>query len=116
NANRPAGCPPVYLIPGHRMMARIYDDIQADLVPGVDHISDFFSDTIHVNDAGSYAMAMIHYASIYHQSPVGLPNQLFNDSNLNIHTPPPPALAAYIQQMVWDVVTSYPRTGVGPER
>lgn len=30
NKNRPVGAPPVYIIPGHKMMARIYDDIQKD--------------------------------------------------------------------------------------
>lgn len=104
--NEAIGAPPIYLVPGHRMMARLYDDIQAKRVPGVTELSDFFSDTIHLaTPAGKYATALIHYACIYHKSPVGLPNTLNGESV-------PPALAAYLQRMIWDVVTSYPPTGV----
>ncbi len=110
NANKPTGATPVYLIPGHRMMARIYDDIQLNLVPGIMNINQFFSDNIHTNSLGDYAIAMIHYACIFNQSPVGLPN------NLMPNTPgfqaPSPALASYLQNIIWQVVTSYPRTGI----
>ncbi len=111
NDNLLPGSPPVYLIPGHKMMARLYDDIQLGLVPDVDHISDFFSDNIHTNELGAYAIAMIHYACIYNLSPVGLPNNLL--PNAPGGTPiPSPQLAAYLQNMIWEVVTSYPLTGV----
>jgi PKD repeat protein len=111
NANRPSGAPPVYIIPGHKMMARLYDDIQAGLVPGITNINQFFSDNIHTNELGAYAISMINYACIFNTSPVGLPNDL-------LPSPPPgtpipsPALAAYLQNMIWEVVTSYPRTGI----
>lgn len=111
NANRPAGATHVYIIPGHRMMARLYDDVQAGIVPDIVEFSEFFSDNIHTNALGDYAIAMIHYACIFNQSPVGLPNQLIN--NPPPGTPiPSQALANYIQNMVWDVVTNFPRTGV----
>lgn len=109
NANRPSGAPPVYIIPGHKMMARLHDDIQLGLVPGITNISQFFADNIHLNLVGAYAFAMIHYACIFNTSPVGLPN------NLVPNTPShdvPAQLATYLQTMIWDVVTSYPRTGI----
>lgn len=112
NDNLPAGATPVYLIPGHRMMMRIYDDIQLGIVPDVNSIDDIFSDNIHMNDWGGYAVAMIHYACIYNRNPVGLPNILFDSNNLPNHNPPSEELAAYLQEMIWDVVTSYDRTGI----
>ncbi|HYF04394.1 MAG TPA: T9SS type A sorting domain-containing protein [Patescibacteria group bacterium] len=111
NANRPSGAPPVYLIPGHKMMARLYDDIQAGIVPDITNISQFFSDNIHTNELGAYAIAMIHYACIYNKNPTGLPNNLL--PNAPIGTPiPSKALATYLQTMIWDVVTKYDRTGI----
>ncbi|MBU3700102.1 MAG: T9SS type A sorting domain-containing protein [Candidatus Kapabacteria bacterium] len=111
NDRRPAGAPPVYMIPGHKMMARLFDDIKKGLVPGITAIEQFFSDAIHTNERGAYAIAMIHYACIYNRSPVGLPNILI--PNAPAGTPlPSPELAAYLQKMVWEVVTSYDRTGV----
>ena len=111
NERRPAGAPPVYIIPGHKMMARLYDDIQRGIVPGISNIGEFFSDAIHTNERGAYAIAMIHYACIFNRSPVGLPNNLLPTAPSGTPTPTP-ELAAYLQQMVWDVVTSYDRTGI----
>lgn len=111
NANRPSGAPPVYLIPGHKMMARLYDDIEAGRVPGITSITQLFSDQIHTNELGAYAIAMIHYACIFNRSPVGLPAKLI--PNATTSTPIPSAeLAAYLQTMIWDVVTTYDRTGI----
>ena len=111
NENRPAGAPPIYIIPGHKMMARLYDDVQAGKVPGITQFSQFFGDNIHVNELGAYAIAMIHYACIYNKNPLGLPNNLIN--NPPAGTPMPSlALAEYLQKMIWEVVTTYPRTGI----
>lgn len=111
NKNRPAGAPPVYIIPGHKMMARIYDDIQKQIVPGISDIKQLFSDNIHTNELGAYAIAMIHYACMFNKSPIGLPNQLIPNPPAN--TPiPTPEFAGYVQRMVWEVVTSYPRSGI----
>ena len=111
NTNRPVGSTPVYLIPGHRMIARIYDDIQLNLVPGITNINQFFSDNIHTNTLGDYAIAMIHYACIFNQSPVGLSNDLMPNPPAGFQMPTP-ALAAYLQNIIWEVVISYSRTGV----
>jgi Secretion system C-terminal sorting domain len=110
NLNRPAGAPPVYIIPGHKMMARLYDDIQQNIVPGITNINQFFGDNIHTNELGAYAVSMIHYATIFKQSPVGLPINLLPDAPAG--TPrPSQALATYLQNMVWNVVNNYPRAG-----
>lgn len=111
NDNKPAAAPYVYLIPGHKMMARLYDDIQMNLVPGITSINEFFSDNIHTNSLGSYAIAMIHYACVFNKSPVGLPNNLLVNPPVGFQVPSP-ALATYLQNMIWEVVTTYPRTGI----
>jgi hypothetical protein len=111
NANKPIGATPVYIIPGHKMMARIYDDIQLNLVPGITNINQLFIDNIHTNSLGNYAIAMIHYACIFNESPVGLPNDLMPNPPAGFQVPSP-ALALYLQTIIWDVVTNYPRTGI----
>lgn len=111
NQMRPIGAPHVYMIPGHKMMARLYDDVLAGKVPGINEFSQFFSDNIHTNELGAYAIAMLHYACIYNKNPLGLPNNLID--NPPAGTPiPSPSLAQYLQKMIWDIVTSYPRTGI----
>ncbi|MCS7027573.1 MAG: T9SS type A sorting domain-containing protein [Bacteroidia bacterium] len=106
NANRISGCPYVYIIPGNRMMARFYDDIQANLVPGVSSPSYIFTDGVHLNDYGAYMVCMIHYACIFNANPVGLSNSLLPSITV------PPAFATYVQNMVWNVVTNYCRSGL----
>jgi hypothetical protein len=93
------------------MMAKLYDDIQLNKVPGITNINQFFSDNIHPNELGAYAISMIYYACIFNQSPVGLPNNLLPNAPAG-KTIPSPALALYLQNMIWDVVTTYPRTGI----
>jgi hypothetical protein len=110
NANKPSNAPPVYIIPGHKMMARIFDDIQLGRVPGITNINQLFSDNIHLNSLGDYAVAMIHYACIYNKSPVGITNNLLYANNTNSR--PSIALATYLQTIIWEVVTNYPRTGI----
>lgn len=107
NANRPSGCPPVYIIPGNRMMARFHDDVQAGQVPGISHVNQIFNaDGVHLNDLGNYMVTMIHYACLFNQSPAGLPHNLMTGVSV------PSAFANYVQNMVWDVVTQYPRSGI----
>lgn len=107
NTNRPAGSPPIYVIPGNRMMARFYDDMRAGNVPTISSMLQILPDGAHPNHIGAYMVSLIHYACIFGKSPVGLSNQL-HPSDPAIDQ----ALASYIQNMIWDVVTSYPLSGI----
>lgn len=107
NANRPAGMAPIYMIPGHRLMMRIYDDIEAGTAPGFSSIGDIFSDDIHLNDKGQYAITALVYAVIYQRNPRELPDRLaVQDDTLTS------AQARYFNTIAWDVATTYNRSGV----
>ena len=101
----------VHIVPGHRLMMGLYDDIQAGIVPGVGDISVFFSDTIHLNGLGSYAIALLHLAVLHHVDPRGLAH-----SGYGLSPEPSPALAAYLQEKVWNVAIGYERTGLSAAR
>lgn len=101
NANRPAGSPPMRMIPGPLLMAALYDAIRAGQAPGLSKISDVFSDSIHLNDLGAYYIALAHYAVIYDRDPRGLPNRL------GLSTSPSRELATWMQNTVWRIVTGY---------
>jgi len=68
-------------------------------------------DPIHLNDLGTYLVALTHYAVLYHQDPVGLPFALLNADG-NPAVAPGENTARLMQEIVWQVVTSYPKTGV----
>lgn len=107
NAVRPEGMPLIYMIPGHRLMLQLHDDIAAGVAPGLSSIGDVFSDDIHLNAAGRYMITMLVYAVIYHRNPEALPNRLARQEDKFS-----PELAKYFKTLAWNVATSYPRSGV----
>jgi len=104
---------PIYVIPGGQVMAKVTRAIEAsDGVGPLKSREDLFKDTIHFNDYGAYLMALTHYAVLYQRSPVGLPYQLDKADGTPAQSLGPQA-AALLQELVWEVVTGYPPTGVG---
>lgn len=108
----------IYVIPGGPVMAAVARAIEAGQVPGLARRDDLFArteggavDAIHVNDTGAYLMALTHYAVIYQRSPEGSPPALTRADGT-----PAAALsdqtAQALQQIVWQVVSSYGLTGM----
>ena len=103
---------PIYMIPGGQVMARFARAVEAR--GGVGPIKtrqDLFLDQIHFNDYGAYLIALTHYAVLYKTSPVGLPHALLKADGTPAADPGAEA-ARLMQEVVWEVVTEYPRTGV----
>jgi hypothetical protein len=110
----------IYVIPGGQVMAAFVREIDAGRVPGMTKREDLFrkkedgtQDQIHYNDLGAYLMALTHYAVLYGKSPVGLPNTLLRADGTAADAPSV-EIARKMQEVVWQVVTSYAPTGVGP--
>ncbi|WP_206338571.1 hypothetical protein [Antarcticimicrobium sediminis] len=112
---------PIHVIPAGQVMAAFTRAVEA--AGGVENIhsrDDLFRrdakgtrDNIHLNDLGHYLVALTHYAVLYGRSPVGLPRQL-SRANGTTATAPGPEAARLMQEIVWQVVTPYPKTGVAP--
>lgn len=100
---------PVCLIPGGQGLARLYDEIELGTVPGLTSIEELFTDNIHLSDQGKYFIACIHFATLFNETPVGLPNQLYNVWG-NSFTAPSPVLALRFQEIAWETVTQYPNS------
>jgi hypothetical protein len=111
----------VHVIPAGRVMAALVRHVEAlGGVVGMTDRTDLFArnddgslDTIHINDVGAYLVALVHFAVIYQRSPVGLPHALVRADG-SPATPPDPALAAIMQDIVWSVVRNLPVTGIDP--
>jgi len=110
---------PVYVIPAGQVMARFVRRVEkAGGLPGLRSREDLFfrsedgkQDMIHINDLGGYLVALTHYAVLYHRNPLGLPHELLL-ANGSPATAPTEEVARLMQEVVWEVVTSYPKTGV----
>jgi hypothetical protein len=110
---------PIHVVPAGQVMARFVRALQArGGMDGLTRPEDLFArdargrqDTIHVNDLGAYLVALTHYAVLYQRSPVGLPHRLRRADGSSAEAPGP-AAARLMQEIVWDVVTHDPKTGI----
>ncbi|SMO69062.1 hypothetical protein [Paracoccus laeviglucosivorans] len=71
NKTLPEGTAPMRIIPAGQGMIRLHDAIERGEVPGMYSIRDFFRDDIHPTDAGFYYVALINYAVLTGESPIG---------------------------------------------
>ena len=106
NANRPQGSPRMRMIPGPKIMAAVYDAIQAGTAPGLSRMQELFEDDIHVNAKGAFLIGLAHYAVIYGRDPREIPG-LRGESGW-----PSAAQQAWMKEVVWTVVSAYPDSGL----
>ncbi|MEY8843403.1 hypothetical protein AB9K41_30620, partial [Cribrihabitans sp. XS_ASV171] len=111
---------PAHVIPAGTVMARFTRALEErGGVEGIAAPEDLFGldpegkpDPIHMGDLGNYLVALTHYAVLYQRSPVGLPYRLTKADGSPAVAPSAEA-ARLMQEVVWDTVTSDPKTGVG---
>lgn len=90
----------VRLLPAGQAMARLDDAITAGTLPGLQSISQVFSDDIHPNALGFYYLSLVQYAVLTGQDPRGLPHRL-QDRWRQGYTAPSEALARQLQRLAW---------------
>ncbi|MGC9036251.1 MAG: hypothetical protein ACP5K7_10540, partial [Verrucomicrobiia bacterium] len=95
---------PVLLIPVGHTFAELHKQMKSGKVEGYTNIYQFYKDGIHLNEPGSYAVACVFFATIFKQSPEGLPSEPYGKIA--------PELARLIQQTSWKTVKSIPESGV----
>jgi len=111
--------PPIYVIPAGQVLGRFAREVESRGGVGVMRSrEDLFyiskeglRDTIHLSAMGNYLVALTHYAVIYHRPPPAEPLaiRLVEGTDLQGLTP---ELAKLMSEVVWSVVTGYPKTGV----
>lgn len=95
-----------WMIPGDRWMARVYDDIQVGLVPGIAEIGDLFEDDIHPSDEGAYGLSCFAFTALY---------QIDLRGQAGVYAPDglPSALRDYFWRIAWELATEYEPVGMG---
>lgn len=102
----------VYLVPGGQGLAKLYDAIGNEEVPGITSIQQVFSDDIHLTLVGNYYIACIMYATIFGESPEGLPNRLKNSWEVLYDQFPTVEQATILQKLAWQTVCENEESGV----
>lgn len=111
NDRRRKGEPPMMMVPAGLAMARLHDEIAAGHVPGLDSIDDLFLDGIHFNELGAYFVTMVQYATLFRESPIGLPADLKARDGTPFQAPGPD-LAHSLQRIAWEAVRTDRLAGV----
>lgn len=111
--NTPSSSNNMLIVPAGLALGALYDTLQLHAIGPLTHISQLFNDDIHMNNDGNYFIACVMYATIYLQSPQGLPavqaGPYTSDYAITNAT-----VRAKLQEIAWKVVQSYPRTGYIP--
>jgi hypothetical protein len=105
-----AGQPRMSIVPGGQALARLTDAIAAGAVPGIASEQVLFADGIHLAPLGNYFIALVQFAAIHRQTPVGATNTP-RDAN-GARQEFPAAAAAAMQRIAWDAVANYAWSGV----
>lgn len=106
NSRRPRGCPRMLVIPGPKIMAAVYDEIQAGTAPGLARIEDLFRDDIHITDVGAFLIAVAHFAVIYGRDPRTIPPIRGQEGW------PSTEQQEWMKDLVWTVVRNYSDSGL----
>jgi hypothetical protein len=105
---------PIYLIPAGQVLGAFVRQIEEQGgVGGINDRTALFSDDIHLNDLGAYLVALTHYAVLYQRDPSGLEYEL-KRADGSLATSPGEEAARLMQKVVWEVVSTYPKTGIRP--
>ncbi|MEM6394399.1 MAG: fibronectin type III domain-containing protein [Planctomycetota bacterium] len=111
----------VYAIPVGPAFQALEAAIDNGELPGITSLVQLYvhdnnpADREHLTEEGQYFSALVHYAAIYGQSPVGLTanfslNNVFANDNGENQINLTPAAVTRMQEIAWDTVQTYPRT------
>lgn len=103
--NQNVGDNQIWIIPAGQAFYNLTTQINSGNVPGIISFRDLFSDDIHLTNAGNYFVACVMYATIYGESPVGLPSNIADEWGTPFTSMPSPAQALVMQQVAWSTVT-----------
>jgi len=96
---------PMLIVPVGEVFNSLNTKMKNGLVPGYSSIWQVYSDGIHMNSVGSYIAALTFYATMYNADPRGtaVPSE---------YGTIPSNVVSVIQQTAWDVISTYPYSGV----
>jgi hypothetical protein len=105
------GSKPALIIPAGQALRAVIEACGSGALIGYSR-SSFYADHVHQTALGGYVTALTQYATIYKKSPVGLPTSTLSPLADNTVVAIPVAVATRIQEIVWDVVRTYPNSGL----
>lgn len=97
----------VWMVPAGQAFYNLTEAIHRGELPGVQDFRHFFTDDIHLTNAGNYFVALVMYACIFRESPEGLPSRLTGRFGGDITGLPSTAQAAVMQRVAWEMAMEF---------
>lgn len=94
----------INMVPVGHVMHELNQQMKAGKLPGYTDIKQLFADGIHLNNVGSYVIGCTYFATLYKQTPKGLPSAPYKVEGAK--------LAGIIQDAAWKVVSTHELAGV----
>jgi hypothetical protein len=98
------------VIPVGDVLARLDVEARAGRLPGVRSLADLYRDDVHMGEVGRFVAATTVFATLFRESPAGISvpaSYQFGDGAARLS----PALTSTLESLVWEVVSTDPRTG-----
>jgi hypothetical protein len=95
---------PILIIPAGEVIYEFDKAAKAGKIPGMTSANDLYTDHIHFGDKGAYLTALTFYATIYQKPPTSISTKIYGFDN--------PEFEKIAQDIVWQVVSTYPHSGV----
>jgi hypothetical protein len=95
---------PVLLVPVGYVFAKLDEQMRDGKVRGYSNVYQLYKDGIHLNEVGSYIVGCTFFATLFKNSPEGLPVEPYGNIDKEF--------AKYVQKLIWDTVKSNPFSGV----
>jgi hypothetical protein len=101
----------VLIVPAGAAVVELKKRIEAGKVPDISSIKEIYSDDIHLTPKGMYLVALVHFATLYGKNPAGMSAHMKGPWD-NVLVDLPRETAAVFQEVAWNAVTGYKRSGV----
>lgn len=98
----------VWMFPGDRWMARVYDDIQTSNAPGFTDLASVFSDNIHPDDPAMYGLGCFVATCLYQVD-------LREVVGMYVPSTVTQTQAEYFWQIAWELANQFECIGMGGE-
>lgn len=95
---------PVLLVPVGYVFAELNESMKDGKIKGYSNIYQLYKDGIHLNEAGSYIVGCTFFATLFKESPEGLPVEPYGNIDKEF--------AQSVQRVIWNVVKSNPFSGI----
>ena len=108
----------VWIVPGHKLMERIYDDIGNEVFPGATDLESLFKDDIHPDSIIEYGLSCLVATCLYQVNLAEAENvyiaPVYTDPGSELEHPAvSQAQAEYFWDICWEIFNSYGPAGGG---